>query len=165
MILGAVLAGGAARRFGSDKALAMVDGRALIDHVIAALAPQSDALVIVGRSHGDWPHLSDRPEGGEGPLAGLNAALHYAVTKGYGAVLCAPCDMPDLPSDLAALLAPGPAVLADHPVVGLWPVSLAPVLDAWLANGERSVRAFAEHAGVRQVAAPFLRNINRPADL
>lgn len=165
MILGAVLAGGASRRFGSDKALALVDGRALIDHVIAALVPQCDALVIVGRCHGDWAALTDRPEGGEGPLAALNAALHHAAAQGFGAVMSVPCDMPDLPDDLADLLTPAPAVLADHPVVGMWPVALAPVLDNWLAGGERSVRAFAAHVGARQIATPRLRNINRPADL
>ena len=137
----------------------------LIDHVIAALAPQCDALVIVGRRHGDWPSLTDRPEGGEGPLAALNAALHHAAAHGFCAVLSAPCDMPDLPGDLAALLAPAPAILASHPVIGLWPAVLAPVLDDWLAGAERSVRAFAAHVGARQIATPHLRNINRPADL
>lgn len=165
MILGAVFAGGASRRFGSDKALVHVDGRALIDHAIAAISASSDALVVVGRSHGDWPTLRDRPEGGEGPLAALNAALHHAAAHGFGAVLSVPCDMPDLPRDLAALLVPAPAVLADHPVVGMWPVALAPLLDDWLAGGERSVRAFAAHIGARQIATPQLRNINRPADL
>jgi molybdenum cofactor guanylyltransferase len=165
MILGAVLAGGSARRFGSDKALALVDGCVLIDHVVDRLVLQSDALVIVGRDHGDWPALADRPLGGQGPLAGLNAALHYAAAHGYTAVLSVPCDMPDLPSDLAAMLASGPAVLADHPVVGLWPVSLAPILDTWLTSGERSVRGFAGHIGARQIAAQSLRNINSPADL
>ena len=165
MILGAVLAGGASRRFGSDKALALVDGRALIDHVIAALAPQCDRLVIIGRSHGDWPALKDRPAGSQGPLAALNAALHHASAHGYTAVFSTPCDMPDLPSDLAAMLTPGPAVLADHPVVGLWPATLAPILEAWLASGERSVRGFASHIGARQIATRPLRNINSPADL
>jgi molybdenum cofactor guanylyltransferase len=165
MILGAVLAGGASRRFGSDKALAVIEGRALIDHVIDRLGLQCDALVIVGRSHGDWPVLADRPAGGQGPLAGLNAALHYALVHGFGTVLSAPCDMPDLPGNLAALLAPGPATVADQPVVGLWPSSLAPKLDDWLGRGERSVRAFAAHIDAREIPMPPLRNINFPADL
>lgn len=165
MILGAVLAGGASRRFGSDKALAMLDGRPLIDHVIDALAPQCTALVVVGRCHGEWPALPDRPIGSEGPLAGLNASLLYAAAHGFDAVLSAPCDAPDLPGDLLQLLAPGPAVLADHPVIGLWPVGLAPLLDEWLASGERAVRGFANHVGARPITGPILRNINHPQDL
>jgi molybdenum cofactor guanylyltransferase len=164
-ILGAILAGGQSRRFGTDKALALVDGQPLIDQVIARLAPQCTALVVVGRAHGDWSMLTDRPEGGEGPLAALNAALHYAAAHGFDAVLSAPCDVPDLPPDLATMLAPAPAVLADQPVIGLWPAALAPKLDAWLATGERAVRGFAEHVGARQVNGPPLRNINRPSDL
>src|SRR3546814_3555756 len=37
--LGAVLAGGRSSRFGSDKALAMLGGRTLLDHAQAALRP------------------------------------------------------------------------------------------------------------------------------
>lgn len=165
MILGAVLAGGASRRFGSDKALAVVAGRTMIDSVIDHLAPQCAALVVVGRSHGGWTALADRPAGGEGPLAGLNAALHYAAANGFDAVLTAPCDMPDLPPNLVEWLAPGPAVLSDHPVIGLWPTNFATPLNEWLASGGRAVRAFVRHVGAKDITGPPLRNINRPEDL
>jgi molybdenum cofactor guanylyltransferase len=165
-LLGAVLAGGAARRFGGDKALADAGGCSLIDRVIAALAPQCDALVIVGRVHGDWPTLPDRPGAGQGPLAALNAALHHGAAQGYDAVLSAPCDVPDVPDDLAAQLGPAPAVVADQPVIGLWPTALAAALDAWLAAGERSVHRFAAGVGARRtlLSSP-LANINSPSDL
>lgn len=165
-LLGAVLAGGTSRRFGSDKALADAGGTALIDHVIARLSPQCAALVVVGREHRDWLSLADRPGGQQGPLAALNAALHHAAAAGFDAVLAAPCDVPDLPVDLAARLAPGPAALADQPVIGLWPVGLAPLLEQWLDGGERSVKGFAAHAGARpmRLATP-LANINSAAEL
>ena len=59
-ILGAIMAGGAASRFGSDKALALFEGRPLIDHVAQALADQAAAVIVVGH----WPssladHLQD----------------------------------------------------------------------------------------------------------
>jgi molybdenum cofactor guanylyltransferase len=149
-LLGAVLAGGQSRRFGSDKAAALLDGRALMDHVIARLAPQSAGLVIVGRVHDTLPSLTDAPAGGQGPLAGLNAALCHAAAHGYDAVLSVPCDVPDLPGNVATLLMPGPAVLADQPVIGLWPAELAPMLGAWLAGGGRAVRGFAEHAAASE---------------
>ena len=48
MILGAVLVGGRSSRFGSDKAQARWNGRALRDHAAAAIAGHVDAVVAVG---------------------------------------------------------------------------------------------------------------------
>ena len=163
-LLGAVLAGGQARRFGGDKALADVGGQTMIDAVIARLVPQCTTVVVVGRVHADWPALADRPAGGAGPLAALGAALHHAAATGFDAVLSAPCDVPDLPDDLVQRLGEGPVVVAGQPVVGLWPARLAAPLDAWLAAGERSVRGFAAAVGARAIALP-LANINSAADL
>ena len=167
MILGAVLAGGASSRFGSDKALAEIDGERLIDRTVAALGRQCEAVVVCGRT---WPGVqtvADRPSAGLGPLGGLAGALALAKTGGYAAVLTAPCDVPDLPDDLLARLAPAPAYLIECPVIGLWPAALAEVLDRHLADGgRRSMRAWAEVAGARGVTLDHpMTNINRPEDL
>ena len=53
-VLGAIIAGGQSRRFGSDKALAVIDGRPMIAHVTEALRPQVEMVAICGR---DWPGL------------------------------------------------------------------------------------------------------------
>ena len=163
-LLGAVLAGGQSRRFGSDKAVAMLHGKPLIDHVIEALAAQTEAVIICGREYADW--VPDRPRANLGPLGGINAALNAAAQRGYAAVLTAPCDVPELPADLAVRLGAG-GFAAEMPVIGLWPVALAPVLDAFLAESDdRSVWRWARRAGVPQVAIdrPLL-NINTPDDL
>lgn len=167
-ILGAVLAGGEARRFGSDKALALFNGRPLIDHVAAALAAQADALVVVGRRHGDLTSVMDRPRPGLGPLGALAGALHHARAEGYAAVLSAPCDAPLLPVDLLECLAgEGAAYVEGLPVVGLWPSELSPHLDAWLADDRpRAVRGWAAAVGARVVALETLpANVNTIADL
>ncbi|MDX3899032.1 MAG: molybdenum cofactor guanylyltransferase [Sphingobium sp.] len=166
-ILGAVLAGGRSRRFGGDKALAEIDGKPMIAHIIDALGPQVDALVMCGR---DWPGLErieDRPEEGLGPLGGLNAALHHALTRGHAGVLCVPVDVLPLPGDLAVRLAgDGAAVFARQHAVGYWPARLAPLLDDMLASGERRIEALIAAAGARRVEERFaMRNINRPEDL
>ena len=163
-LLGAVLAGGQSRRFGSDKAVALLHGKPLIAHAVEALAAQAEAVIVCGREWGDW--VPDRPEPGLGPLGGINAALHAAVQRGFDAVLTVPCDAPRLPDDLAARLGDG-GFAAEMPVIGLWPASLAPVLDAYLAaSDDHSVRAWARHAGVRQVAIKRpLPNVNTIADL
>lgn len=166
-LLGAVIAGGAARRFGGDKGAARLGGVALVDHVAAALAAQTDELVIVGRS---WPGLDmlpDRPHAGEGPLGGLNAALHHARGAGHEAVLCAGCDTLPVPGDLAERLGPGPAVVDGHWLMGLWPSRLADGLDRWLRDqDDRSIRGWMRQSGARPV--PFdtaFVNINTPETL
>ena len=160
--LGAVLAGGGSRRFGSDKAAALWNGRSLIDHVTDRLGAQVDHLVLIGREGG----IPDRPAPDLGPLGGLCAALAYAAAHGFDDVLTAACDVPTLPDDLASLLAPGPACLDGQPLIGLWPATLAPELDAYLASTpDLSMRAWIRRCGARLVSGPELPNINTPDDL
>ncbi|HEX4693088.1 molybdenum cofactor guanylyltransferase [Sphingomonas sp.] len=168
MILGAILAGGRSQRFGSDKAAALLDGRALIDHVADALAPHVDGLIVCGRAHERLECVSDRPSGDLGPLGGLDAALDHARTNGFDHVVTLPCDTPLIDPDLVpALLAHGgPAILSECPVIGIWPATLAPALDHWLATSDdRSIRAWARSVGAGQLALPAPVNVNRVADL
>lgn len=53
-MLGAIIAGGMSRLFGSDKAMARIDRVALLDHVHAALKAQVDEVVLCGRTWLDW---------------------------------------------------------------------------------------------------------------
>lgn len=166
LILGAVLAGGRATRFGSDKAMArMADGRTLIDHAMAALKPHVAKIVICGR-HGGLP---DRPRPDMGPLGGLNAALHHALAHGFTGVLTTGCDMPFYPANLpAALIGDGPAILGGQQLLGWWPSTLALELDAHLAEeNSRSIHGWLSRIGARVVDVPglILPNINRPEDL
>lgn len=168
-LLGAILAGGQSRRFGSDKAEAMLDGRTLLAHVADALRPHCDALVLCGRAHGEMTFLEDRPTTGLGPLGGLCAALACGKQTSFTAVLSAPCDVPDLPRDLYDRLSQesGPACVDDLPLVGLWPCTLAEQLHAWLdENGDRSFHSWAHAVSARRVGfARKLGNINTPQDL
>ncbi|MCA1196424.1 NTP transferase domain-containing protein [Sphingomonas sp. R647] len=81
-LLGALIAGGASRRFGSDKALATIGGVSLIDHPRGVLEAQVDDLVLCGRPSNRMRWISDRPAPGLGPLGGLNAALADARARG-----------------------------------------------------------------------------------
>jgi len=167
MIAGAIFAGGAARRFGSDKAVALIDGMPMIDHVAARLRGQCAMVMVVGR---EWPGLvtvEDRPRPGMGPLGALAGALIHAGENGFDRVLTSGCDLPDLPLDLAERLAPGLAVVRGQPLLGSWPSTLGSVLADWLASAEDlSMRTWIDHVGARRVeleAEPV--NINRPGDL
>lgn len=165
--LGAILAGGKSRRFGSDKAEAPLHGKPLIDHVADALAGQCGTIVLCGRVHGAMTSLADRPGADQGPLGGLAAALHHAGENGFDEVLTAACDNAGLPGDLGARLSPPPAYVEDQPVIGLWPAHLAPRLDEWMARQDnRSMMAWIEHIGARAVRLPQKpANINSPEDL
>jgi molybdenum cofactor guanylyltransferase len=166
--LGALLAGGQSRRFGSDKALALLDGERLIDRAIAALAAHCDAVVVCGRDYAGLRSLADRPRPGLGPLGGLNAALHLARDEGFAGVLTSACDIPVLPEGLLHLLGLElPAVVAGQPVVGAWPSALADHLDAHLAEAtDRSMRHWIAQAGGRFVdIGEAIHNVNTPGDL
>ena len=167
MILGAVLAGGLSTRFGSDKALAELDGHSLIVRAVDSLSGWCEYVVVVGRELAPAPTLPDWPRPGMGPLAGIAAALHLARDEGYAAVLTCGVDSAVLPENLLGLLAPAPAFLADQPVIGLWPASgLAAIETILTSAGRHSMRQFAEAIGARAVqSAVKAANINTPADL
>ncbi len=166
-LLGAVLAGGQSRRFGSDKAMALFSGSPLIAHAVEALSGWCDHVVITGREEGPAPCLPDWPNADMGPLGGLAAALHYAADEGYAAVLSCGVDSPGLPENLPDLLAPAPACLASQPVIGLWPVSALAAIEAVLhGDGRHSMYAFAEALGARRIdLREPLQNINFRSDI
>lgn len=167
-LLGAIIGGGASRRFGSDKAMARIAGHSLLDHARAILSPQVHDLVLCGRLVEGMRCIPDRPKPGLGPLAGIAAALAHADARGFDAVVTVPVDVFPLPSDLVARLGDrGATVLATQYLVGRWPTALSPVLDAHLASGHRSLRSWICQADARAVddACLDLANINTREDL
>lgn len=167
MILGVVLAGGLSRRFGSDKALAEIGGRTLISLAVDTLSGWCEHVVVVGRETAPAPTLPDWPRPGMGPLGGLAGALHLAADEGYEAVLSCGVDAALLPDDLPAILGTAPACLAAQPVIGLWPVSCLPALEAFLHEDDvHSMRRFAQLVDARLIdTGTPVANINTPADL
>jgi len=190
-VLGVLLAGGQARRMGGgDKALKVLAGQPLIAHVIARAAPQTAGLLINANgdptrfAQFDLPVVADSVSGFAGPLAGVLTALEWAARHRADCrwVVSLPTDSPFLPQDLVnRLLAERQAQDAElavaasggrsHPVVGLWPVDLAPALrralteedirkiDRWTARYR-----LAEVTWPTEPIDPFF-NANRPDDL
>ena len=166
-LLGAVLAGGRSRRFGSDKALARIAGRPMLALVAERLGAQTDDIVVAGR---DWPGLArveDVPATGLGPLGGIAGALAHARDHDFDAVLTTSCDLPALPRDLVALLGAPDARLHRQPTIGLWRAGHADGLRRYLeSDAPRSVRSWADAIGAGVIAFDEeLANINTPADL
>ena len=107
-ITGVILAGGQGRRLGNqDKGLMMLGGQPLIEHAIAILQPQTDALIISANRHlpryqrYHIPVVQDESSNDCGPLAGIAAAMRITQTP-Y--LLTAPCDCPFIPPNLVRRL-------------------------------------------------------------
>ncbi len=187
-IAGLILAGGLSSRMGGGiKGLRPLAGRPMIAHVIDRIAPQLGPLAVNANGPGceglGLPVLADPVPDFPGPLAGLLAGLIWAAElPGVAHLLTVPSDAPFLPADLADRLAeaaaPGRPVLACdasgvQPVVGLWPVTLAPALADWLTAGRpRKVMTWAEAQGARlcrfeppEAGPPPFFNVNTPEDL
>jgi molybdopterin-guanine dinucleotide biosynthesis protein A len=166
-IVGAIIAGGQSRRFGSDKATALLDGKALIDHVIDALSLQVDMIVIVGRAWGRYATVDDYPFSC-GPLSGLCAALRFAQQHGHDHVLSVGCDVLPIPLDLLDVLEGyAPAVIIDQRLLGLWPSVLAGALEQHIiTQPNHALCHWIEVSGAREMASPIpLHNLNTPEDL
>jgi molybdopterin-guanine dinucleotide biosynthesis protein A len=167
LVMGAVIAGGKSTRFGSDKALAQLNGRSLIDQVAETLSGQCAEMIVVGREHSGLQSIPDQPAPDMGPLGGIAAALIEAQARGYSAVLTVPCDAYDLPGDLLKQLHPFPAYVDNLQVVGLWPAYAAADALAILESEEKhSIKGFAARISARAVQlARDPANINTVADL
>lgn len=167
MILGAVLAGGRSSRFGSDKALAQLDGRSLIARAVDTLKGYCDKVVVVGRDEAPAPTVPDWPRPDMGPLGGIAGALRHAEAEGFASVLTCGVDSVALPASLLPVLSPAPAYLETQPVIGHWKSNNASVVSAILqSEGRHSMLAFAEAVRARPVQCDDVpANINTPADL
>jgi molybdenum cofactor guanylyltransferase len=183
-ITGIVLAGGQGRRMGGvDKGLVELDGKPLVAHALARLAPQVGTILINANQNVERyaalgaPVVRDAVGGFAGPLAGLHAGMTVAATTH---VVTVPCDSPFLPHDLvsrlASALAKDDAQLAvartfdqPHPVFALVRRDVLPHLAAFLAAGGRKIDAWYATLAAVEVAfddeADAFRNINTAAEL
>jgi molybdenum cofactor guanylyltransferase len=189
-----ILAGGKASRMGgADKALLPLAGKPLLTHAIARLAPQVSTMII--SANGELsrfasfrlPVIADSLGEYTGPLAGLLAGLewHAEHRPDIRYVASVPTDTPFFPPDLVARFLAEPmrqrrplvarSESGVHPVIGLWPVEIAPDLREALEQGTHKVGAWAEGQSATEVSFPqgeingkavdpFF-NINRPEDL
>jgi molybdopterin-guanine dinucleotide biosynthesis protein A len=96
-VLGAVLAGGASRRLGRDKAAVTVGGVSMIERAVGTLAAVCDEVVVVSARAdtpvGGWRIVPDLRKS-VGPLGGLETSLAWADERGAPAVFVLACDLP-----------------------------------------------------------------------
>jgi molybdopterin-guanine dinucleotide biosynthesis protein A len=182
---GFILAGGASRRMGADKALVELGGRTLIEHVAAALAPVVGRLEVVGgeasgRARLGLETVPDRWPG-QGALGGVGTAL--ARARGERALVVA-CDLPFVSSPLlgylAGLVDPADLTLCrtaagPQPLCAVYRRSCLGAVERLVRAGrlrmggllaEVTVRVVAEEELVRVGLSPArLANLNTPEEL
>lgn len=181
---GAVLAGGASRRMGTDKAfVAAPDGRPMVAVAADALrdAGAARTFVVGGDRAGveglglAW--VADRHPG-EGPLGGIITALG---ASDHDLVVVLACDMPEVDATVPAALVqalvdePGAGVAValagdrQQPLTSCWRRSLAlEVLEGAYAGGQRAPRHVLEQlgaVGVGGLPLDRLADVDSPDDL
>ena len=144
--VGVILAGGQARRMGSDKALVDFRGQPMIEQVAAAITAAGLGVLVVGRESASngMEAIPDAAGWGGGPAVGLLTAFQYLDADG---VFLVAVDQPLLrPATIASLLAAaGDAVVpsADgHPQVtcALYRRACHQPLLGLLQSGRRKLR-------------------------
>ncbi len=189
-VFGYVLAGGASARFGQDKALAEVGGRAMLEHMCALLEPVAGGVAIVGPPH-RYAHLGFRVVAdrwpGSGPLGGIATALVDAALEGAGCAWCliVGCDLPFLRSEwLDYLAARAARSEADavmpvsprgaEPLCAVYRTRAASLLAQELDRGVRKITDALAEANVEAIGPEewkafdpdgrLLKNMNTPED-
>lgn len=181
MTRGWILAGGRSSRYGSDKALATLDGGAFAARVAASMRDAGAAdVTLVGAtpmvaSALGLPAIGDE-EAGQGPLGGIRTALR---ATGAARAWIAACDLPLLTRDTWLALdgaldgahggscvsvATDGRATAWLVIAARAPEALAVVDAAWEAGVRAPHRALADAVRVTRPETE-LRNVNRPDEV
>ncbi|MCV7113135.1 molybdenum cofactor guanylyltransferase [Mycolicibacterium setense] len=177
-----VLAGGASRRMGRDKATLPIDGTTMVERVVAAVSERCSPVFVIAAPGQPLPALNAqilRDEvRGVGPLVATGRGLRAVAEAGVDRAFVCAVDMPYLSSDLIdALAAPAQRLPADivlpwdgrdHYLAGIYRSALTEKIAALVRDGRRSMRALAESVDTQRIVmAPqrALTNVNTAADL
>lgn len=177
---GAILAGGASRRYGSPKALAMVGGARIIDRVASALRRVAPDLILSANEPELFedlglPTFRDQHPG-LGALGGLHTALLRARDAGRPGILAVACDMPfpsvpllerlrdeafaDAPPDLVVPESRGRRGI--EPLLAAYRVDCIPAIEAALEAGDQRMIGFHERVDVRRLPLAVVESLCDP---
>jgi len=170
----AIIAGGRAQRLGGViKPLLVVGGQRIIDRQLAVLRPLFDELILVTNDPApfaelDLPLVPDR-QPGQGPLAGIDAALaHFATRDPSTSVLCVAGDMPFLhPAIIRHLRDAFPALALvptiagrPDPLCARYSAAFAAHVSAALSEGRLALHALLASLPVIYIEEPTLRALD-----
>lgn len=164
-----VLAGGQSSRFGSDKALAEVDGQPMIQNVIDRLHRDGQAVTLVtgeAKRYETFGHavITDRPAH-VGPIGGLAAALdHQKQSHDSDWIMLGSCDLVDPDPAWAQQLCTHRETICNRaiafrgerwePLFALYHTDLLPLIHEQIAHGRRSMQGLLDLAGAFAVDLP-----------
>jgi molybdenum cofactor guanylyltransferase len=181
-LAGIVLAGGASRRMGRDKATMAVAGQTLVERVVAVVGSRCHPVLVVaapGQALPELPAQILRDEvRGVGPLLATALGLRAAAAAGVEHAFVCAVDMPYLTAQIIdELLLPASRSDADvllpwdgrdHYLAGVYRTALASRADDLVAAGERSMRALVQSCDTQRIVMDQRReltNVNTPQDL
>jgi len=180
-----VLAGGASRRMGRDKAtMAHPDahrspgGLTMVEHTVDLLKTRCAPVFVIAAPGQALPALDAevlRDEvRGVGPLLATGRGLRAAAAVGADRAFVSAVDMPYLSLDVIEALVGyrGVDIVLpwdgrDHYLAGIFSTALADQIDALVSAGQRSMRALADTVVTQRVVLPpgrALTNLNSGAD-
>ena len=187
-ILGVVLAGGKAQRFGEDKTQVKLDGKLLINYILSEIIDQFNEILIVTNKEINFIKsnkisTTEDFEEGLGPLGGILTAMKWIKDnkKDYKWISTFPSDTPFFTKNELKIFYDNIDIKKNklffmknentrHNIFGLWSIELADQLELDLQKGERKVEVWADSIGVKVVNIqnkkkdPFF-NINTKEDL
>lgn len=163
-LTGVLLVGGASTRFGSPKALAVVDGEPLADRAWRTLGEACDERIAVGKGDEElsFPVLADGVEE-RAAIHGLVAGLRAARTD---VCVVVPVDCPRITAEALHALADAcrdAAVPQTGPLPGAYRTTALPAL----TSGELSIRRALDglDVAVVELDPALLLNVNTPDDV
>ena len=162
-LTGVLLVGGASRRFGSPKALALLDGETLAERAWRTLSEACDQVLVVGKAADALPlpfSLVDDGTDDRAPVFGVVAGLRAAS---HEVAVFLPVDCPLVTPALISELGNAVAVPQTGPLPGAYGKDMLPSLEERIQRGELSLRG--ANPAVLQVDACLLRDVDVPADL
>lgn len=184
-VSGVILAGGASRRMGRNKALLEVDGVPMITHAYRTLASLFHEVIVVTNSPDDYDFLPCRkvPDifPGYGSIAGLHAALAHS-TSAHTFVTA--CDLPFLDPVIIRHLCDiredgDDAVVpcnngGQEPLHALYAAACTDIFEQAIKRGERKIVDILEKVNIRTVSPDELQraggratsfvNVNTPEE-
>jgi molybdopterin-guanine dinucleotide biosynthesis protein A len=166
-LTGVLLVGGASRRFGTPKALALLDGETLTDRGRRVLADVCDEVLIVGKA-GELPFdVLDDSAGVRAPIAGVVAGLRAAR---HDVAVFLPVDCPSVTAGLLRELGDAcadAAVPQTGPLPGAWAKSALPLLERRLAEGPLALYRTYDELEVAEVRVDpaLVADVDTQADL
>ncbi len=178
-ITGIILAGGKSSRMGTDKALFVLNGTTFLHHIILALKPLVDDILIVSNDerHSKFNLKRVRDTIADaGPISGLHAGLTHSSTENN---LVLSCDIPLIETSMLELLLQNNEDDIDviqlaetdrvHPLIALYKKRSAEHIGLALFDGERKLSKALDGLNIKTLLvsdgqAATLANINTPMD-